>query len=74
MTTFPEPDAHYPASTVNAYQQPDATLVQAQSNERYAVVTRNLVRRFDQKLAVNNLNLAVREGEFLWISGTQRRR
>lgn len=69
MTTFPEPDAQYPASTVNAYQQPDATPVQAQSNERYAVVTRNLVRRFDQKLAVNNLNLAVREGEFFGFLG-----
>jgi ABC-2 type transport system ATP-binding protein len=40
-----------------------------QTNEQYAVVTRNLVRSFGQKLAVNNLNLTVRAGEFFGFLG-----
>jgi ABC-2 type transport system ATP-binding protein len=35
----------------------------------YAIVTRNLVQQFDQKLAVNNLNLAIRTGEFFGFLG-----
>lgn len=39
------------------------------SDENYAVVVRNLVRTFDKKVAVNNLNLAVRKGEFFGFLG-----
>lgn len=41
----------------------------ASTNERNAIVTRNLVRSFDKKIAVNHLNLAVREGEFFGFLG-----
>jgi ABC-2 type transport system ATP-binding protein len=36
---------------------------------RYAVVTRDLVRAFGQKVAVNHLNLTVRPGEFFGFLG-----
>ena len=39
------------------------------SDENYAVIVRNLVRTFDKKVAVNNLNLAVRKGEFFGFLG-----
>lgn len=40
-----------------------------QHNTPYAVVTRDLVRVFDQKMAVSHLNLSVRAGEFFGFLG-----
>jgi ABC-2 type transport system ATP-binding protein len=62
MTTFPEqnsssPMAQYPAQPV------------AGTDTDYAVVTRDLVRVFGQKAAVNHLNLTVRAGEFFGFLG-----
>jgi ABC-2 type transport system ATP-binding protein len=57
MTTFPE-------------QNSSPALPWAQGTDaRYAVVTRGLVRTFEQKVAVNNLNLSVRAGEFFGFLG-----
>ena len=39
------------------------------SNQHYAVWTRDLVRTFGQKVAVNHLNLAVKQGEFFGFLG-----
>jgi ABC-2 type transport system ATP-binding protein len=61
MTTFPEPNS----SPVAPYAAPWAQGTDAQ----YAVVTRGLVRTFGQKVAVNNLNLSVRAGEFFGFLG-----
>jgi ABC-2 type transport system ATP-binding protein len=66
MTTFPEPEATAPSSTIEQSWNPKTAY---QTNEQYAVVTRNLVRSFGQKLAVNNLNLTVRAGEFFGFLG-----
>jgi ABC-2 type transport system ATP-binding protein len=59
MATFPEPSpvASQPASWSQG------------TDAQYAVVTRGLVRTFDQKVAVNNLNLSVRAGEFFGFLG-----
>lgn len=62
MTTFPEqnsssPVTQYPAQAV------------AGTDTDYAVVTRDLVRVFGQKAAVNHLNLTVRAGEFFGFLG-----
>jgi len=64
MTTFPEqnsssssPMAQYPVTPVPG------------ADTAYAVVTRDLVRVFGQKAAVNHLNLAVRAGEFFGFLG-----
>ncbi len=66
MATFPEQNAAYPT-----YQQ--AVSVGAQpfsaNNAGYAVVARDLVRVFGQKVAVNHLNLTVRQGEFFGFLG-----
>ncbi|GCE11378.1 ABC transporter ATP-binding protein [Tengunoibacter tsumagoiensis] len=61
MSTFPEynPDAQ-------SLSIPTASSVQP---EHQAVVTRDLVRTFGQKLAVNHLNLSVRSGEFFGFLG-----
>lgn len=62
MTTFPE---HNSSSPVTQYPaQPVAG-----TDTAYAVVTRDLVRVFGQKAAVNHLNLAVRAGEFFGFLG-----
>jgi ABC-2 type transport system ATP-binding protein len=61
MTTFPEQNS----SPVASYAAPWAQGTDAQ----YAVVTRGLVRTFGQKVAVNNLNLSVRAGEFFGFLG-----
>jgi len=58
MTTFPEQNNSSPMA-------PWAQGTDAQ----YAVVTRGLVRTFEQKVAVNNLNLTVRAGEFFGFLG-----
>ncbi len=61
MTTSPEQNS-FPAAP---YTAPWAQGTDAQ----YAVVTRGLVRTFGQKVAVNNLNLSVRAGEFFGFLG-----
>lgn len=58
MSTFPEQNS--PAAS------PIPTQPRA---EQYAVVTRGLVRTFGDKVAVNNLNLSVRQGEFFGFLG-----
>ena len=59
MATFPEPSP-VASQTASWSQGADA---------QYAVVTRGLVRTFEQKVAVNNLNLSVRAGEFFGFLG-----
>ncbi len=59
MATFPEPSP-VASQTASSSQGTDA---------QYAVVTRGLVRTFEQKVAVNNLNLSVRAGEFFGFLG-----
>jgi ABC-2 type transport system ATP-binding protein len=44
-------------------------LASSESNVPYAVVAHDLVRTFGQKVAVNHLNLAVRQGEFFGFLG-----
>lgn len=58
MTTFPEQDA--------SYETPQATM---ENNVPYAVVADDLVKVFGQKMAVNHLNLKVRQGEFFGFLG-----
>ncbi|GCE25702.1 ABC transporter ATP-binding protein [Dictyobacter alpinus] len=71
MTTFPEPNSSTTSSIEQ--QQPYVTPVplpaQTNTDTSYAIVTRNLIRQFDQKWAVNNLNLTVRAGEFFGFLG-----
>jgi ABC-2 type transport system ATP-binding protein len=59
MATFPEPS---PVASQTASWSRGA-------DTQYAVVTRGLVRTFEQKVAVNNLNLSVRAGEFFGFLG-----
>jgi ABC-2 type transport system ATP-binding protein len=59
MATFPEP---------SPVVSQDASWSQG-TDTQYAVVTRGLVRTFEQKVAVNNLNLSVRVGEFFGFLG-----
>ena len=59
MTTFPEQNA---SPTLQA-------MPAAGSEVPYAVVARDLVRVFGQKMAVSHLNLAVRAGEFFGFLG-----
>ncbi|GCF06600.1 ABC transporter ATP-binding protein [Dictyobacter arantiisoli] len=68
MMTSPDPNASATTSSIDPYSQS----MQNQNNTTntpYAIVTRNLVRQFDQKWAVNNLNLSVRAGEFFGFLG-----
>jgi ABC-2 type transport system ATP-binding protein len=60
MTTFPEQNSPSPVTQYPA--QPVA-------GTEYAVVTRDLVRVFGQKAAVNHLNLTVHAGEFFGFLG-----
>jgi ABC-2 type transport system ATP-binding protein len=64
MTIFPGQDSSLPASSVD-----DPTPAPQNEAYRYAVVARDLVRTFGQKIAVNHLNLAVRPGEFFGFLG-----
>lgn len=69
MTTSPEQNALPPSSfsdptASTAYNQPEY-----EPNRTYAVVARDLVQTFGQKVAVNHLNLAVRQGEFFGFLG-----
>ena len=61
MSTFPEQNSS-PGT-------PHVTPESQRTQEPYAVVTRGLVRAFGQKVAVNNLNLSVRAGEFFGFLG-----
>jgi ABC-2 type transport system ATP-binding protein len=65
MAMFPEQNAAYQSDQMTALtEQPLAA-----NNESYAVVARDLVRVFGQKVAVNHLNLTVRQGEFFGFLG-----
>ncbi len=74
MTTFPEPNTPMspPAQTQmpqSTYTRPTNAEPQPPLAENFAIVTRDLVRTFDQKVAVNHLNLSVRKGEFFGFLG-----
>ncbi len=64
MTAHPEPDPLISPS-IEGYTQPIPAYVQ----ENYAITASDLVRTFDQKVAVNHLNLGVRPGEFFGFLG-----
>ncbi len=66
MTTFPEQNAS-PLSIEQSIPQP--ARVASSDNTQYAVVTRDLMQVFGQKVAVSHLNLAVRSGEFFGFLG-----
>ena len=66
MTTFPEQNAS-PLSMEQSIPQP--TTVAPSNNTQYAVVTRDLMQVFGQKVAVSHLNLTVRSGEFFGFLG-----
>ncbi len=68
MTSFPEQNMSLPSS-VTPMPQDAATSTYAGQASSYAVVTRDLVRSFGQKMAVSHLNLAVRSGEFFGFLG-----
>ncbi len=63
MTTFPDP--HTSTASVTAAQDENATV----SHHQDAIVTRGLVRAFGQKMAVYQLNLTIRPGEFYGFLG-----
>ncbi len=65
MTTFPG-EANASATTNQARQHPH---MEASSSNAPAVMARDLVRVFGQKMAVNHLNLAVQRGEFYGFLG-----
>src|SRR2546426_176998 len=65
MTTFPG-EANASAITNQALQHP---LMEASSSNAPAVMARDLVRVFGQKMAVNHLNLTVQRGEFFGFLG-----
>ena len=65
MTTFPG-EANTSATTNQALQPPH---MEASSSNAPAVMARDLVRVFGQKMAVNHLNLTVQRGEFYGFLG-----
>src|SRR5947207_2019974 len=65
MTTFPG-EANASATTNQALQHPH---MEASSSNAPAVMARDLVRVFGQKMAVNHLNLTVQRGEFYGFLG-----
>ena len=66
MTTFPEQNA---PSLSMEQSIPQPTIQSLGDDTRYAVVTRDLMQVFGQKVAVSHLNLAVRSGEFFGFLG-----
>src|SRR5579883_393206 len=62
MSMYPEPQAQVSQEQISMLQAQSATTTAA-------VVTVNLTRVFEQKVAVNNLNLQVRRGEFFGFLG-----
>ncbi len=70
MTSFPEQNMSLPSSVTPMSQAQDvAAPTYTEQASSYAVVTRDLVRSFGQKMAVSHLNLAVRSGEFFGFLG-----
>lgn len=65
MTSSSEQNVFSRSMPVEAY----STMGSEESNVHYAVVTRDLLRTFGQKVAVNQLNLRVRQGEFYGFLG-----
>ncbi|GAC1575853.1 MAG: ABC transporter ATP-binding protein [Ktedonobacteraceae bacterium] len=66
MTTFPE----HSTSPFSMEQSELQHMMQIPSDtSKYAVVTRDLMQIFGQKVAVSHLNLAVRSGEFFGFLG-----
>ena len=65
MTTFPG-EANTSATTNQALQHPH---MEVSSSNAPAVMARDLVRVFGQKMAVNHLNLTVQRGEFYGFLG-----
>ncbi len=67
MTTFPEQNM----SPFSIEQQgvPQQSMPPLADTAQYAVVTRDLMQVFGQKVAVSHLNLAVRAGEFFGFLG-----
>jgi ABC-2 type transport system ATP-binding protein len=65
MTTFPG-EANASATTNQALQHPH---MEVSSSNAPAVMARDLVRVFGQKMAVNHLNLTVQRGEFYGFLG-----
>jgi ABC-2 type transport system ATP-binding protein len=65
MTTFPG-EANASATTNQALQHPH---IEVSSSNAPAVMARDLVRVFGQKMAVNHLNLTVQRGEFYGFLG-----
>ena len=59
---YPEPQAFVSQEQINPQQEQSG-------NATAAVVTVNLTRVFEQKVAVNNLNLRVKRGEFFGFLG-----
>ncbi|HLZ58865.1 MAG TPA: ABC transporter ATP-binding protein [Ktedonosporobacter sp.] len=62
MTTSPDQNATFPQDVLPPYSA-------LNTSREYAVVARDLVRTFGQKVAVNHLNLAVQPGEFYGFLG-----
>jgi ABC-2 type transport system ATP-binding protein len=69
MTTSPEQNALSQPSFPEPTSPATYNLSAHEQNNAYAVVTRDLVQTFGQKVAVNHLNLAVRHGEFFGFLG-----
>ena len=65
MTTFPG-EANAAATTNQALQHPH---MEVSSSNAPAIMARDLVRVFGQKMAVNHLNLTVQRGEFYGFLG-----
>src|SRR5436305_11178336 len=65
MTTFPG-EANTSATTNQALQHPH---MEVSSSNAPAIMARDLVRVFGQKMAVNHLNLTVQRGEFFGFLG-----
>src|SRR2546427_2623356 len=65
MTTFPG-EANPSATTNQALQHPH---MEVSSSNAPAIMARDLVRVFGQKMAVNHLNLTVQRGEFFGFLG-----
>lgn len=66
MMTSPEQN---PSPLVGQMAQPVPTFEPTLNNGPYAIVARDLVRTFGQKVAVDHLNLTVRRGEFFGFLG-----
>lgn len=64
MSTFPESNA-----SLSSQQTEQRQFASVSSKGTPAVVTRDLVRTFGQKVAVNRLNLTVQRGEFYGFLG-----